>query len=62
MLLAPFVLTIGLGFVTGRLSNSSSSGISSIRVILVNRDQAQLGNALVRCSSPASSTAWWRLP
>jgi ABC-2 type transport system permease protein len=48
MLLAPFVLTIGLGFVTGRLGNSSSSGISNIRVLLVNQDQAQLGNALVQ--------------
>jgi ABC-2 type transport system permease protein len=47
MLLAPFVLTIGLGFVTGRLGNSASSGISDIPVILVNQDQAQLGNALV---------------
>jgi ABC-2 type transport system permease protein len=47
MLLAPFVLTIGLGFVTGRLGNSTSSGISDIPVILVNQDQAQLGNTLV---------------
>ena len=48
MLLAPFVLTIGLGFVTGRLGNSANSGISDIPVILVNQDQAQLGNALVQ--------------
>jgi ABC-2 type transport system permease protein len=46
MLLAPFLLTIGLGFVTGRFSGSSS-GLSQIPVILVNQDQAQLGNALV---------------
>ena len=48
MLLAPFALTIGLGFVTGRLGNSSSSGISNIPVIIVNQDKGQLGSALVQ--------------
>ena len=47
MLLAPFLLTLGLGVVTGRFSGSSSSGISHIPVILVNQDGKQLGNALV---------------
>jgi len=47
MLAAPFVLTIGLGFVTGRLSGGSSSGLSDIPVILVNQDGGQLGNTLV---------------
>jgi ABC-2 type transport system permease protein len=47
MLLAPFALTIGLGFVTGRLGNSASSGISDIPVLVVNQDKGQLGNALV---------------
>ena len=47
MLLAPFLLTIGLGFVTGRFSGSGGSGLSDIPVILVNQDKAQLGNALV---------------
>jgi ABC-2 type transport system permease protein len=47
MLLAPFLLTIGLGFVTGRFSGNSGSGISDIPVIVVNQDQAELGNALV---------------
>jgi ABC-2 type transport system permease protein len=47
MLLAPFLLTLGLGFVTGRFSGSSSSGISHIPVILINQDEKQLGNALV---------------
>lgn len=45
MLLAPFLLTIGMGFVTGRFSGSSS-GISDIPVIIVNQDKEQLGNAL----------------
>jgi ABC-2 type transport system permease protein len=45
MLLAPFLLTIGMGFVTGRFSGSSS-GLSDIPVIIVNLDQEQLGNAL----------------
>jgi ABC-2 type transport system permease protein len=48
MLLAPFILTIGLGFVTGRIGNSSSSGISNIPVIIVNQDKDQLGSALVK--------------
>lgn len=47
MLLAPFVLTLGLGFVTGRLGSSVSSGIEDIPVVIVNLDQQQLGNALV---------------
>ncbi|HLF74807.1 MAG TPA: ABC transporter permease [Anaerolineales bacterium] len=45
MLLAPFLLTIGMGFVTGRFSGSSS-GISDIPVIIVNLDNDQLGDAL----------------
>jgi len=47
MLLAPFVLTLGLGAVTGRFSGGSTNGISHIAVILVNQDGKQLGNALV---------------
>ena len=47
MLLAPFLLTIGLGFVTGRFSGSSSAGLSHIHVVIVNGDGGQLGNALV---------------
>jgi ABC-2 type transport system permease protein len=46
MLLAPFLLTIGMGFVTGRFSGRTS-GISDIPVILVNQDNANLGNTLV---------------
>jgi ABC-2 type transport system permease protein len=45
MLLAPFLLTVGMGFVTGRFSGGSS-GLSDIPVIIVNQDQEQLGNAL----------------
>src|SRR5919108_3609669 len=45
MLLAPFILTIGMGFVTGRFSGSSS-GLSDIPVIVVNLDNEQLGDAL----------------
>jgi len=45
MLLAPFLLTIGMGFVTGRFSGRSS-GLSDIPVIIVNQDQQELGNAL----------------
>jgi ABC-2 type transport system permease protein len=45
MLLAPFLLTIGMGFVTGRFSGGSS-GLSDIPVVIVNLDNEQLGNAL----------------
>ncbi len=47
MLAAPFVLTLGLGFVTGRFSGAGNTGVSGIPVVLVNQDQDQLGNALV---------------
>jgi ABC-2 type transport system permease protein len=46
MLLAPFLLTIGMGFVTGRFSGGST-GISDIPVVIVNLDNDQLGDALV---------------
>src|SRR4029453_13485909 len=45
MLLAPFLLTIGMGFVTGRFSGRSS-GLSDIPVVIFNLDQEQLGDAL----------------
>ena len=46
MLAAPFVLTLGLGLVTGRFSGNNNSGLSDIPVIIVNLDNGQLGNAL----------------
>ena len=45
MLLAPFLLTIGMGFATGRF-NGGSSGLSDIPVIIINLDNDRLGNAL----------------
>ncbi len=45
MLLAPFLLTIGMGFVTGRFSGGST-GLSDIPVVIVNLDNEQLGDAL----------------
>ncbi len=48
MLLAPFLLTLGLGAVAGSFSSSNpGSGVGNISVVLVNLDQAQLGDALV---------------
>jgi ABC-2 type transport system permease protein len=47
MLLAPFLLTLGLGAVTGRFSGGSSAGISHIPVVLVNEDGGLLGKELV---------------
>lgn len=46
MLLAPFLLTLGMGLVTGRFSGSSS-GISNIPVVIVNQDEGELGKSLV---------------
>ena len=46
MLAAPFALTLGLGFITGRLSGGSNSGLADIPVVVVNQDGEQLGDAL----------------
>jgi ABC-2 type transport system permease protein len=50
MLLAPFLLTVGMGFVTGRFSGGSS-GLSDIPVIIVNLDNDQMGDALAEAFS-----------
>ncbi|MEN6435764.1 MAG: ABC transporter permease [Anaerolineaceae bacterium] len=47
MLLAPFLLTLGLGLVSGRFSGSST-GLSGIPVVIVNQDEGQLGEELVK--------------
>ena len=48
MLLAPFLLTVGMGFVTGRFSGSiSNSGLADIPVVIINQDEGELGQALV---------------
>lgn len=46
MLAAPFLLTLGLAFVSGRFSGGSGS-LGEIPVVLVNQDGGLLGNALV---------------
>jgi ABC-2 type transport system permease protein len=46
MLVAPFVLTVAMGLVTGSLG-SSNSRIDKVSVIVVNLDQSDLGNKLV---------------
>jgi ABC-2 type transport system permease protein len=56
MLLAPFLLTLAMGFVTGAYGSSGSSGISQINIILVNRDGGQLGQALVDLFQSADLT------
>lgn len=47
MLLAPFALTMGMGFVTGGFSGESSSAVSHIPVTVVNLDEGALGGELV---------------
>lgn len=51
MLAAPFVLTLGLGLVSGNLGGSSQSGVRDIPVILVDHDGEDLGRALVEAFS-----------
>ena len=46
MLAAPFLLTLGMGLVTGRFSGKTS-GISDIPVVIVNQDDGELGKSLV---------------
>ncbi|MCS6847694.1 MAG: ABC transporter permease [Anaerolineae bacterium] len=46
MLLAPFLLIVGLGFVTGQVGRGSS-GIEAIPVAVANQDDGRLGAALV---------------
>ncbi|MBE2221050.1 MAG: ABC transporter permease [Anaerolineae bacterium] len=47
MLGAPFLLTLGMGLVTGAFSDSdSSTGLSDIPVLIVNQDSGELGSAL----------------
>jgi ABC-2 type transport system permease protein len=43
MLLAPFLLTLAMGFITGAFSDDEGSGISGIPVAVVNHDNAGLG-------------------
>lgn len=54
MLAAPFVLTLGMGAVTGRFSGNTTSGISDIPVAIVNHDSGQLGSALVQLFTSAN--------
>ena len=47
MLLAPFALTLGLGFATGAFNQKNDSGILDLPLVIVNDDQSDLGNAFV---------------
>jgi len=47
MLLAPFVLSIGMGALTGGFSGDNETGVSNIPVLLLNQDEGVLGQALV---------------
>ncbi len=46
MLAAPFLLTLGMGLISGRLSGSGS-GPTGIPVLVVNQDNGPLGQAMV---------------
>ncbi len=47
MLLAPYLITLGLGFVSGAFSDDGSSGIQDIPVMIINQDQDNLGGQLI---------------
>jgi ABC-2 type transport system permease protein len=47
MLLAPFLLTLGMGAVTGSLSGGGSSGVQDIPVVIVNQDEGVSGKQIV---------------
>ena len=46
MLLAPFLLTLGMGALTGRFSGGTGAGIRNIPVEIINEDQGMLGEVL----------------
>jgi ABC-2 type transport system permease protein len=48
MLLAPFLITFGMGFVSGAFeADNGNAGISDIPVMIINRDEGTLGSQLV---------------
>lgn len=47
MLVAPFVLTIGMGAITGRFSGTAQTSIADIPVAIVNQDEGPLGEILI---------------
>ena len=47
MLLAPFLLTLGMGAVTGSFTGGSSSGVQDIPVVIVNQDEGGSGEQVV---------------
>lgn len=48
MLLAPFLLTLGLGLITVSFSGGNSGGINSVPLTIVNQDDGQLAAELVK--------------
>ncbi len=48
MLLAPYLITLGLGFVSGAFADDGESGIRDIPVMLINQDTGDLGGQLVQ--------------
>lgn len=47
MLLAPFVLSLGMGALTGRFTGGATTGVSDIPIVVVNQDQGILGGILI---------------
>ena len=51
ILLAPFLLTLGMGLVTGRFSGGGNSGISDIPIVIVNLDKSRSKRVKTKYSS-----------
>ncbi len=47
MLLAPYLLSIGMGALTGRFTGGGAIGISGIPVVIVNQDEGIFGEMLI---------------
>ena len=46
MLAAPFLITLGMGFVSGAFEDDGgNAGISDIPVMIINRDEGDLGRS-----------------
>jgi ABC-2 type transport system permease protein len=55
MLLAPFLITLGMGAVTGAFSRGSTASIAEIPVVVVNLDEGDFGQRVVDAFGSESS-------
>jgi ABC-2 type transport system permease protein len=53
MLAAPFLLTLAMGFVSGRFSGGNNTGLAAIPVAVINQDEGELSQVLVEVFTSA---------